>query len=317
MLGSSNHVLVGLAQEAVEKLLQTSEALYGEPEQEIFDKEFFGFTYGNYAKLLTESFSQLRPKSHNSVHPMPGSPSKSASRRRLSAGNITGRAESQRRLSVPARVASALKLNVASITLSAQSLSFFSGESSKHKLGVQSRAPVSSKHPLPARRPSILKHASAARGPSSLRLIPGNSPRSAASGRSSWTSMHKNSVHPLPDQAPLPLTEPKQPSQLPSPNRDTLRSRASFSVAKSEKHSGMLSALPGSTDSQTARTGRILRSTSSVTASVFETARNLSSSDEEGSLAVPEDLIESALFLLRDRTLADLRAEVSIDCICV
>ena len=226
-LESLNKVLIALAQEAVEKLLQTSEALYGDPEQEIIDKEFFGFTYGNYAKLLTESFSHLRLKSHNTVHPMPGSPSKLASRRRLSAGNMTGRAESQRRLSVPARVASALKLNVASITLSAQSLSFFSRESSKHKLSMQSRAPVSSKHPLPARRPSILTHANAARGPSSLRLNPGTSPRSVASGHSSWTSMNKNSVHPLPDQAPLPLAEPKQPSQLLSANRDTLRSRKS------------------------------------------------------------------------------------------
>ena len=60
------------------------------------------------------------------------------------------------------------------------------------------------------------------------------------------------------------------------------------------------------------RTKSILRSKSSLTAaSMFDGAVSMSGSDEDGSLAVPEDLTDSAMFLLRDATLADPQAEVS------
>ena len=361
------------AQEAVEKLLQKSEAWNAEPNQEIYDKEFFGFTYGHYSWLVSQSFSWL-PKGLNSVRPMQGSPFKTLSKHKLSVGGTVSKASSSHRLSVPARAASSPRLNTASTALPAPWQSFFSGESSKHQLKVHSRNQLSMqgkdqlsvhssaqstpKHNLPARRASILKlnvggdgqsaqkHALPKRGRSALHFDLGSAPSSVDSRRSSWLSVGKNAVHPFADDPPesvhdlsvgthhpqpasikpqlpsphrsmlQPRLEPKgiDASQLPSPRSNMLQSRTSSSSVQPQPNmeSGAFSSLQTSPRVEISGTRSILRSKSSLTAaSLFEAGCSMSSSDDDSSLAVPEDLVDSAMFLLRDTTLANPDAEVS------
>lgn len=196
-------------QEAVEALLQSHEALCSEPQHEIYDKEFFGFTYSSYGNLLSRS-SQWLPGSPSTVHPMPSSPQKSASVNQETAGKDKSK--------------------------------LFSGLA-----GMLHRAP-----PI----------------------------------RPSWLALRSNSVQPL-------LYTALQ--------ADTAR-------PSEAAHANALSA---SSNSQAHKVQTPLRSKSSLTAaSLFSAGRTLSSSDEDDALAVPEDLIDSAMFLLRDGTLAKAQAEV-------
>ena len=326
----------------MEKLLRKSEVLYAEPDQEIYDKEFFGFTYGHYGRLLSQSSSWL-PQGSNTVHPMQGSPFKSMSQHKLSVAGAVSKALSSHRPSVPARVASSLGLNVASTALPAQRQSFFSGDSSKHQLSMQSkdqlsmqsRALSSPKHHLPARRASILKlnigsgeqtgqqHALPKTGRTALHFDLSSPPSSVDSRHSSWLSMGNNTVHPftsntpqsvhqLSDDTVQPEPAPTKSSQLPSPHRSMLQSRtSSASLPQPNRPLRAFSPVQTSPRAELPRTRSILRSKSSLTAaSVFDAGLNMSSSDD-GSLAVPEDLIDSAMFLLRDLSLANPDAQVS------
>lgn len=196
-------------QEAVETLLQRCEALCGEPQQEIYDKEFFGFTYSSHGNLLSRSFSWL-PRSPSAVHPMPSSPHKSASVDQGTAGKDKSKV--------------------------------FSGLA-----GMMNGAPPT---------------------------------------RSSWLTSRSNSVQ------PLPYTALQADTAWPSVDAHA-------------------SGLPASSISQAHKVHTPLRSKSSLTAaSLFSAGRPLSSSDEDDALAIPEDLIDSAMFLLRDGTLAEAQAEV-------
>lgn len=332
-----------MLQEAVEKLLQAEEDQYGEPDHEIYDKEFFGFTYGNYGKLLSQSFAWL-PRTSSTVHPMPTFASKLTSRHSLRFGSTGSKVVSCRRLSVASRVASAPRLNTPSTAWSAQKFGCFSRESSQHKLSMQSITPsfpmeLSAHHPnsltdegmsqalsmhstglfkpkhhLPARRASILKlntgdvghsaqqHALPKRFPSALTFGEASNPSSTLSRRSSWLSLSQNSVYPHMSAEPtLKHLQSK---------RSVLRFGASVSPQHTPDQPAEESDVLSACKLQLTRS--VLRSRSSVTAaSLFNTALDVSSSEDDGSQAVPDELIESAMFLLRDKTLADPQAEVS------
>lgn len=309
-------------QEAVERLLQNFEAVHAAPDQEIYDKEFFGFTYGNYGRLLSQSFSWL-PSSPSSVHPTPAAPIQSASCRQLKGSS--GMAATKPPF--PARVASALRLNVASTAVAAQRLKLSSkAYPQQQELSVHSTAPLTVGHHLPAKRASILKlnvgstgtalapkHSVPNQGLSGLKFDLGNM-LSRSVSRASWLPSRENSVQPLLEDTPPPDSAAKGSSQAHTSSNSTLRSRASFSSQpQSDRHtaSADAGALQSTMATQITRTKSILRSKSSLTAaSLFEAGLSIASSDEDGSLAVPEHLIDSAMFLLRDNTLADPQAEV-------
>lgn len=250
-------------QEAVERLLQKEEALYSEPSQEMYDKEFFGFTYSNYGRLLSHSFSWL-PKSSTTVHPMPGL----AARPISSPASFSGRSLSNRKPAAHIRTSSTHKLLVAS-----------SGSTS-HKL--------------------IAAYKSASC------WLPG-------------LLLRNNAVAPSLDvmqsQSEAKAYSRLAPSSSPQLSTETWRPHRVVSAGPTFEHETMLQQLdrePGMSPVGLPRTKSILHSKSSLTAaSLFDAGLSISSSDDDGSLAVPEDLTDSAMFLLRDATLADPQAEVS------
>ena len=137
----------------------------------------------------------------------------------------------------------------------------------------------------------------------------------------SWMSLGQGSVHPTPAAASHPQAEaklkkhggPLASSFLPIGISKTAPQSQLPTSARSvtEPAAGQHSMLTKSSITALPRAKGILRpQTSVVPPSIFDSGLRLSSSDEEGSLAVPEDLIESALFLLRDKTLANHYSEV-------
>lgn len=334
---------VCVTQEAVEKLLQRSEALCGDTDHELDDKEFFSFTYG---RLLSQSFSWL-PAMSNTVHPMPDSPSKSAARHSLRLGSIGS--NTLQKLPVLSKITSTMRSHIPSETWSIQNFGLLSKALSRHKLSMQSMQPSvparpedsndelsmhsvglsSPKHRLPARRASILKlifgnadpelhhHTACSASPSALSLSAlrcdlGKPPSSTLGQRGSWLNLSQNSVHPLPDQNLAQGDTESSHPQRASSKRNTLRFGALDSPLATEKPAGDANGLLASPMSPITRTKSILRSKSSLTAvSMFHNALDVSSSEDDSSQTVPDDLIESALFLLRDRTLADPQAQVS------
>ena len=254
-------------QEAVERLLQKEEALYSEPSQEMYDKEFFGFTYSNYGRLLSQSFSWL-PKSATTVHPMPGLAARPISRHKLSPASLSGRSLSNRKLAAHSRTSSTHKLLVASSGSTSHTLIAASKSASSWLPGLLLRNN--------AVTPSLDVVQSQSEAKAYRRLAPSSSP---------WLS-----------------TETWQPHRV-------------VSAGPTFEHETMLQQHdrePGMSPVGLPRTKSILHSKSSLTAvSLFDAGLSMSSSDDDGSLAVPEDLTDSAMFLLRDATLADPQAEVS------
>lgn len=247
-------------QEAVERLLQKEEALYSEPSQEMYDKEFFGFTYSNYGRLLSQSLT--------TVHPMPGLAARSSSRYKLGLASFSGRSLFSCKLAAHSRTSSAHKLLVAS------------SRSTSHKLIAASK-PASSWLPGLLLRnnavaPSLDVMQSQSEAKAYSRLAPSSSPRLS--------------------------TETWQPHRV-------------VSAGPTFEHETMLQQHdrePGMSPVGLPRTKSILHSKPSLTAaSKSDAGLSMSSSDDDGSLAVPEDLTDSAMFLLRDATLADPQAEVS------
>ena len=139
----------------------------------------------------------------------------------------------------------------------------------------------------------------------------------------SWLPLHQGSVSPLPAEIPQPQEEVKQTaySELetssllakPAASRGVLRPRASLLLGSGTPPEGPRPqrGLQSTASSGVPRTKSNLRSKSSLTAaSVFDVGASLGSSDDDNSLEVPEALIDSAMFLLRDHTLANPQAEV-------
>ena len=299
-------------QEAVERLLQRAEGMYAEPCHEIYDKEFFGFTFGTYAGPA-KSFSWL-PKSSSTVHPMPVLAARPPSKHKLSLSRPTSRASSLHRLSVPSLASSLHQLRTSAVAASSHGLIAASKAVSKRLLRLSLHRSAIAPLPVEAEQPGLMSQQQAysrldTSSFSHMAPSQGTSRRRASfsagpAALSSSAKLQQQQSGGVLDgtKAPLPQT------------KNILRSGSSLAASDAPSESSLQQhgLIPrASSDLPLARTKSILRSRSSLTAaSVFDGALSLSSSDEEGSLAVPEDLIEAAMFLLRDRTLADPQAEV-------
>lgn len=344
-------------QEAVEKLLQKFQAMYGEAAYDLSDREFLSFTSGSPGRMQSHSFSLLSPRLSNTVHPTSGSPSKSTARRSLRHGS-TG-SKPFLKLPILAKVASMLKLAVPSATWSSQSMSMFSSARPALKTSMQSTRPLSPeallpvspkahdaassnselsmhsvglsspKHRLPAKRASILKlgtvtarpsheqhadarHTHSALSMSALRLKVGSSTSSIASQRPSWLNLSQNAVHPLPvSHADEAATTSGQALLHASSTRGRLEVGAHQQLA-ADMPAQEAQGLIASRAPYSPRPGGILRTKSSLTAaSMFDNALDASSLEDDSSQVVPDDLVEAAMFMLRDKTLADPQAEVN------
>lgn len=142
---------------------------------------------------------------------------------------------------------------------------------------------------------------------------PGKTPGTARARRLSWLPASDNSVHPLPNSAQHVEPDFQRISQQTASTADGLVFSAATALQyRIETRPAAPSTLTASTTPHILSPRSILRSRSSVTAAPwFESAESVASSEDDDSLAAPDDLVESAMFLLRDKTLADPDAEVS------
>lgn len=277
-------------QDAVDKLLQKAEALDGSG-TEPGDKAFFASSYSNYSLMLSQTLAWLT-KGSTTIHPLPDAMTKQVPTQELSTARLPGIPRRRVRLS-----ASQQKQSLHRVRLGVNSLL-------KASLHAARKAVPDMMSCLSLRSGSVMPLPEALQSASSLARGYSRLDTTAFDGPSGMgTAMHTEATADT-----LDISQHRQDTAGLVPgftrNKSILRSKSS--VAQHQGH--QLAAAPSA---GLPRTKSILRSKSSLTAaSVFDRALSMSSSDGEGTLWVPEDLMESAMFLLRDTTLADPQAEV-------
>lgn len=277
-------------QDAVDKLLQKAEALDGSA-TEPGDKAFFGSSYSNYSLMLSQTLAWLT-KGSTTVHPLPNATAQQLPTRELSSARLPGVPKRRIRLSASQQKQSLHRLRLGVNSLLKASLH----AASKAVPDMMSWLSLRSGSVMPL--PEALQSASSlAKGYSRLDTTAFDGPSGVS------TAMHTEATADT-----LAISQNRQDTAGLVPGFTCTKSilRSKSSRAPHQGHQLITAPSAG-----LPRTKSILRSKSSLTAaSVFDRALSISSSDGEGGLWVPEDLTESAMFLLRDPTLADPQAEV-------